>query len=279
MQNISAVVILYNPLPIVKYNILSYIDYIDCLYIIDNSYQYSTLLLSGFVSNKIKVLHYGSNIGISKALNIALKQAKEDNYKWLLTFDQDTYFIKKDDCLHFLSNIYMLDDTNIALISPLHNKKFINIIGTRYEQVDFVMTSANCINIDITMQIGGFDEKLFIDEVDHEFCLRLKRYKYIILKDNHIAVNHSLGISHKWFSKIKIYDSLRLYYMIRNYLYIRRIYKVYNIDFFKKRDRYLIKFFILQTSFSKNIFKDISYIIKGIKDYRSNKFGKLENNV
>jgi len=275
-HNISAVIVLYEPLDIVKYNVLSYIDYIDCLYVVDNSHKQSDILFE-LVYSKIKLLHYGSNIGIAQALNLAVKQAKIDNYKWLITFDQDTYFKNKDDCSFFLSGIHSLSDKNIAIVSPLHNKKFIDLNNQRYQEVDFVMTSANCINIDIILQVGGFDENLFIDEVDHELCLRLTSYNYKILRDKYIAVNHTLGTSHKLFSKVKVYDPFRLYYMARNYLYIRKKYKNYNINFFKTRDKYLVKFFILQIIFSKDKFKDISFILKGIKDYKNHKYGKLNN--
>jgi len=276
-EKVVATVILYEPLPSVKYNILSYIDDIDYLYIVDNSrYRSSVIFELAPYSYKIKVLHYGKNIGVASALNLAIARAKEDNYKWLFTFDQDTYF-EGNECSLFLENLFSLKLNNqVAIVSPLHNKKFINKNKPLVSNIDFVMTSANCINVDIAYSLGGFDEKLFIDEVDHEFCLRLKKYNYIIYINNHISVKHKLGVSHKLFSKVKIYPSLRLYYMIRNYLYIRRLYKIYNIDFFKNRDKYLVKFFVYQLIFGDNIKDNIFYIVKGIKDYSKNRFGKLK---
>jgi len=274
IKKVSAVIILYEPLSAVKYNILSYIEYVECLYVVDNSNQLSDILFE-LSSNKIKVLHHGSNIGISKALNLALKQAQNDNYEWLITFDQDTYFDKKNDFKDFLEDFYKLNDKDIAIVSPLHNKRFIDKSASLYQEVDFVMTSSNCLNVDIAHRVGGFNELLFIDEVDHEFCLRLRRSGYKIYVNNHISVNHTLGVSHKWFFNIKIYNEIRLYYMVRNYLYLRSQYKIYHSDFFKQRDKYLIKFFFKQIVFGYKRVSNIKYIIRGIYDYLHNDFGKL----
>jgi len=274
IQGIAAVVVLYEPTPIVKYNISSYIEDIECLYIIDNSHQFNDILFE-LSNHKIKILHQGYNIGISKALNLALKEAKKDKFKWLLTFDQDTYFEKKIYCKKFLLGLDKLNYSNIAIVSPLHNKNLLNQNTTIYKNVDFVMTSANAVNVDIAHKVNGFDENLFIDEVDHEFCLKVRLHGYDILIHNYIFVKHSLGVPHKFFSKIKIYPKIRLYYMSRNYLYLRSKYRKYNVQFFKQRDKYLIKFFIKQIIFGYNKLANIRYIVKGINDYYNFKFGKL----
>ena len=37
------------------------------------------------------------------------------------------------------------------------------------------MTSGNLLNLKIAEKIGDFEEKLFIDEVDHDYCYRIRR--------------------------------------------------------------------------------------------------------
>ena len=275
MIKIAGVVVLYNPDESVYQNIKTYIHALHTLYIIDNSslkHDIGTKLLE---YKNIQMIHSGENIGISKALNFALNYAEMQDYKWLMTLDQDTSFNVGDIDI-FLESFHILNDENIALVSPLHNKKFIvENAENSFIDKDYIMTSANVVNIKIAREIGGYDENLFIDEVDHEFCFRLKNSEYTIFQYIAIAVNHSLGTSYKYNEKIKLYDPVRLYYMSRNYLYLKNKYYFKYHSFFKIRDRYLLKFFLNQLIYGKQRFKNITMIFKGIKDYKNQKYGKL----
>lgn len=124
MMKISGVVVLYNPDESVLQNIETYIHALDTLFIVDNSsltHDTSTKLLK---YGNVQMIHSGENIGIAKALNLALNYADKLDYRWLLTLDQDTSFNTCDIDV-FLESFYTLRDENMALISPLHNKKFI----------------------------------------------------------------------------------------------------------------------------------------------------------
>ena len=269
----SAVVVLYNPDFKVFDNIVTYINNINTLYIVDNSIIKHNIIEKLLPFKNIKIIHSGNNIGIAEALNRALYQSNRDNYKQLITLDQDTSF-NAGDLDKFIENFYKYNTPNIALISPLHNKKFINIDNPIVEK-NYTMTSANIINVQVALANGGYDEKLFIDEVDHEFCFRVRLNGYKILEYREVAVNHSLGVRAKNNSKVKIYPSVRIYYMVRNYLYLKNKYYKDEKIFFKQRDKYLVKFFIYQLLYSSHKIQDIKMIFKGILDYKNKKFGKL----
>lgn len=276
-KTIAAVVILYNPEQIVFDNIKTYIDHVDILYIIDNSTKEHSLLHKFSDITNIKIIHIGNNIGVSKALNLALDKAHNAHYKWLMTFDQDTSFTP-DDLTLFLESFHTLDDKKIALVSPLHNKKFIKTLEENtFTPKEYVMTSANIVNVSIAKEIGGYDEKLFIDEVDHEFCFRLKKHEYTILVHNTIAVNHSLGSKMKDHANITLYAPIRLYYMTRNYLYLKKKYYHQHQAFFKQRDGYLLKFFRNQLFYGKKPLTNVKMIFQGIFDYKRNQFGQFSN--
>ena len=87
---IAGVVVLYNPDDTYVDNINSYIDDIDLLYVIDNSDKKHDTPKN----KKIKYIFNDDNIGVAKALNDACNLAIKDNYKWILTMDQDTKFNK-----------------------------------------------------------------------------------------------------------------------------------------------------------------------------------------
>lgn len=277
MCKIAAVVILYHPNQNVFDNIKTYINKIDFIYIVDNS-DYPDK--ANITLEKIKLfenymlIHSGQNIGIAKALNLALHHAKEDKYSWLMTMDQDTSFEYKQQQKYF-KDFYTIDTTNVAIISPLHNRKFLNstLNPNPFVSKEYVMTSANIVNVNLALNVGGYDENLFIDEVDHAFCFTLQKSQYTILENQTVFVHHELGTPYKKNSDIKLYPPIRLYYMSRNYLYLRKKYKILHKSFFKHRDIYLIKFFIKQVLYSSKKRKHIRMLYWGIKDYTKKSMG------
>ena len=82
------------------------------------------------------------------------------------------------------------------------------------------------VNISIWRELGGFAEELFIDEVDHEYCLRAKSYAYRIMRMGSILIPHKPGETRE-VAGGKIVDwhpPIRLYYLARNYWYLKRKY-------------------------------------------------------
>lgn len=57
------------------------------------------------------------------------------------------------------------------------------------EFIDFCITSASCTNLAVWKEVGGFDERLFIDLVDNEFCKRLIVSGYKILRLNNLVLD------------------------------------------------------------------------------------------
>jgi len=268
----AALVTLFNPKEDVLANIRSYLPYIEVLLIVDNSDTLSPLinnLREEF--SKVILLSSMKNIGISKSLNLALNYAKKQELEWLLTMDQDSIFLPLE-IKKFIKSFKKIEKEELVIFSPLHNKKFILEEQNSNQEKNTILTSANIINVNKSFNIGGFDEALFIDEVDHEFCLRLKKSNYKIIQNYNCYVIHTLGEKHKSVN-INLYPTERIYYMIRNYLYVRKkLYVIENI-FFKKRDRYLFKFFIKQFFYSTSKYKYMKMFFKGMIDFKKNRMG------
>ncbi|WP_457745536.1 hypothetical protein [Sulfurimonas sp.] len=274
-QDICGVVILYNPNEDVVKNILTYAKFLHKLYIVDNSRESLAIQDVPFPC-KTMVLSYGVNIGVATALDIALEQALKDSYKWMLTMDQDGSFesLELEQFLKCRSSIYTSDT---LLISPLHHRK--NIIKTskcKFTEADFVMTSGNLVCVENATNIGGYERKLFIDEVDHEFCMRGKLKGYKVKSLPSVYVNHQLGtIFNINGKKIRLYSPQRLYYMARNYLFLKNTYKEIMPSFFKKRTLFLLKFFYQHLRFSPYRFECFKMLLKGYIDYKKNIFGPM----
>jgi len=269
-MKLAGVVVLFYPSEEVFDNIKSYLDVIDILYIIDNTPEDSYL---DFKSNKIKYISKNINIGIAKAYNLALNYAKKDGYDFLLLMDQDSRF--DNECLKkYLFCIDANSGKNVILYA-LNHKKTEMKSDCIYEKNNIVMSSGNVINVEEALKIGGFDERLFIDEVDHEFCFRAIINGYYIVYFPYIYIHHNLGkLFIKNGKKIRLYSSKRLYYIVRNYLFVRKLYKHKFVNFFEKRDKFMIKFIINNLKYSKNKFKTFIFIIKAFFDFITNKMGK-----
>lgn len=273
-------VILYNPNKNVVQNIKSYIGYLDRLYIIDNSngsFIYNDLKA---IYHNIKYIKFSSNMGIAYPLNTILNLTK-DRYNFLLTMDQDSYF-SADSMKNYKLLIKNFDWERTLGISPiLLNKDNQKVkISNQYA----VITSGNIININNAFKIGGYNNKLFIYEVDFEFCYRgyLAGYKSCIITDK-VYMFHTLGERRKFkiFNKIVYepmnYNYIVTYYIIRNLLYV--YYKYHNIDekfFLKKYILSFLKIIISKIIFENDKYRKIKSIIIGIKDFALNNMGKKE---
>lgn len=172
--------------------------------------------LSGEVDDVLVVDNTNNNIGVAAALNLGLKKAVEEKFDWLLTMDQDSVF--EPGALNELKKVALSCDDKVAWISPFHKTQKAKAASTGIEEVRFEMTSGSLIRTGL----GFFEEKLFIDSVDNEYCLRLRKNGYKIIRVNHAVLRHQLGTLKKnWlgFSTI-VHPASRRYYITRNMLYV-----------------------------------------------------------
>jgi rhamnosyltransferase len=99
--------------------------------------------------------------------------------------------------------------------------------GEGWRVLRTTMTSGNLVNVEIATAVGGFDDSLFIDYVDHEFCLRLRRHGYQVVESTRAKLRHSLGRMERRtfvFRHVHVtnHSVVRRYYMTRNRLLLWR---------------------------------------------------------
>ncbi|MBR2828144.1 MAG: glycosyltransferase [Bacilli bacterium] len=273
---VAGVVVLYNPTTEDINNIHSYIDDIDILYVMDNSKENNKSRLPK--NEKIEYIFNNENLGIATPLNKAAELARKKDYQWLLTMDQDTNF-PKDILKKMIERINDIDCKNIGIITPWHNTKLKE--KKPKEKIDYpldVMTSGNLVNLDIHKKIGGFMEELFIDGVDMEYCLKLEKYGYRIMRFNDLEIKHNLGdiCYRKFFKKdllITNHSAMRRYYQCRNYHYIKDLYEKQQPQFCNTLVK--VKATILGIIiYENNKIKKIQAYIKGYRDYKKGKKGR-----
>ena len=270
-MKLCGVLVAFNPDRSVIHNIETYLDGLDKLYIIDNSLtSYQEL----FQHKKIKYIANSKNTGIAHALNQGVDCALEDGFQYILTMDQDSYFEESYFSKYkeqFLKNI----NEKIGIYTPLHYTKSEKI--NHFIQTDslVVMTSGNILNMKIHQELGGFKEWLFIDGVDQEYCLNLRKHGYEIQVFENIFLHHSLGnirsrklLGHTFM--VTNHSYIRRYFITRNRLYINQLYHKIFTDFCKKELENTKKETIKIILFEKDKLKKIHWIRQGKKDFLKN---------
>jgi rhamnosyltransferase len=283
MPKVAAVVVLYNPELNVLSNINSYLEQVDKLFVVDNSdkinesvpEKISLLQKTEYISNK-------TNLGIAAALNIGAKKAVDEGYDYLLTMDQDSK--AAPSMVSTIRECFSIDP-KIAVVSPVLYQpegRNINYKSVRpCKQVFTAWTSGNLLDLNMFKLSGGFNEDLFIDYVDHEFCLRLNKMGYKIYVCNKTQLIHNLGKIEEinlLFRKVypTNHSAIRLYYRTRNRFYVKNIYRKDFPEFFKQDNKDFWRTFLKVILFEKDKLNKIKLSIRGYMDFRKNIFGKYK---
>lgn len=281
--NIPAIIVLYNP------NIKDFIStldntllLVDKVYIIDNSDEVIGFDVESY-SDKITYYSCNGNLGIAHALNIGCKLAIDDGYLWGLTLDQDSILPNNmiDDFKAFISNNTNLNigilTSQINVYSGEHRKAENTI-----DIIDSCFTSGSLTNLKAFERVGGFKEEMFIDYVDFEFCLNLKKNGYQIYRLNSVVMDHKLGNTNEFrflnyhLFYVTHHNYIRHYYMSRNMNYVYKVYSPLFPSCFRFFWFNYIKSLFKILLFESDKLRKIKSRIKGFVDYKNNKWGKYK---
>jgi len=281
IQNIDAIVVLYHPDESIIENIKTY-KQVNTIYAVDNSEQYDDDLIEKLKQfENLIYINNGGNKGIANALNIGAKKAIENDADWLLTMDQDSKF-----------SLYSLNHLKQCLMNQIGNNIRIGLVAPSHKENQYndvqdelvVMTSGNIVNLQAYNNVLGFEEKLFIDAVDYDFCLKLNVAGYKVIQCNRSLLVHQLGESKsfKFFGKTInsfTHSPIRRYYMTRNSLYLWKFFFKYFPIFILKEIVCFQRNWIEIILFSDRKLKDFFFAYKGIVHFFLNKFGKYKGKL
>jgi rhamnosyltransferase len=278
MKIAGSVIIYYPEIKKVLENIRSYLSFIEVLFVIDNTPGTNKDYLQDLLSSgdKIKYVAKGQNEGVAKALNRAAEMGMDHGYQWLLTMDQDSSFSENTASLFFEKFQLLQSDEKNAVIAPAQKKK--EKLQTDIEKAISVITSGSIIRLEVWKALGGFEEKLFIDEVDYDFCYRVILAKYAIVRCNEIPLQHELG-KKNLSGYLSVYKTLRtvhspqrVYFMVRNYLFVRKKYQHFFKKEFEVRDKQMLTELKNNLFFSGCFWSTLRSIYRGLRDYQRNNF-------
>nr|WP_248630147.1 glycosyltransferase family 2 protein [Enterococcus cecorum] len=227
MNDIYAGIVCFNPnIERFNENIRSICSQVPYVIVFDNdSKNISDIkkVLNNY--SNVELLTSERNVGIAAALNKLMQWGLTNGYNWMLSLDQDSVC---DDDYIFKMKKYLYLDSNWGIVAPVIIDRNIGLIGhnpkNEFEVVKTCITSGSFTKIKYWSEVGRYDESMFIDSVDFEFCYRMKKFGHEVVQIRDICLLHEIGKSIKkrfffWSINVSGHSSFRKYYIARNNVY------------------------------------------------------------
>lgn len=223
--NVCAVVVAYFPDEDFEARLRTILPQVARLVVVDNTPDAIALSpdLVAAWGERLHCIANHANRGVAAALNQGLEYALQQGLPWLLALDQDTQCYP--NMVGILGNVYKGSSPRPALIGsnyldPRNNKPKVPTQGSACLEQKTVISSGSLIDAEIAVLIGGFREDYFIDQVDHEFCLRLRTQGCRIVISREPVMAHSVGrpggVGVPFLGILPNHPPLRKYYIARN---------------------------------------------------------------
>jgi rhamnosyltransferase len=224
-ENICAVVVAYFPDEGFEGRLQTILPQVARLLVVDNTPEAISLspkLIAAW-GERLRCIANHANRGVAAALNQGLEYALRQGCPWVLTFDQDTQC--HSNMVAVLGSIYNDCNPKPAVIGsnyfdPRNNKPKVPAEGDKCLEQKTVITSGSLVNAKMARMIGNFREDYFIDQVDHEFCLRLRTQGCRVVISREPLMTHSVGFPGgadlPFLGVLPNHPPLRKYYTARN---------------------------------------------------------------
>ena len=167
-----------------------------------------------------------SNVGIARALNQICRRAADDGFDYVVTLDQDS--VCPADMIASYEE-HLTEDA--GLLCPVVKDRN-HDLGTKggdepMTEITECITSASLVNLKAWEAVNGFDESMFIDGVDFDFCDRIRKKGYRVYRVNRVVLLHEIGnITVRrflfWPVRVKNHGAFRKYYIARNTMVLAR---------------------------------------------------------
>ncbi len=284
---IGAVMVLYAPdLDVTDKAIEAILPQVDLLCIVDNTPGAD--LSARFTDNRIHYIAMSGNSGIAAAQNRGTRWLLDRGVDFLVYTDQDSE-ARPDTIARLMHGYTILTDGGVKVgltgTLPVNREtgEPYRLSARRIDSPDDLrripgaegiseyysaISSISLIPRQAMLDNGGFDESLFIDGVDHEWCWRAwhtHAYRTFIVRD--AVIDHCLGQGDRQLAarQVHIASADRVYYQFRNYLWLKRL--EYTPAYWIKKNgmKYAVKFFYFPIMVSPRG-KYLKNILRGIRD-------------
>lgn len=275
MSSVLAVVVSYHPTSEIVENIKSLLHEVSHVVVVDNeSSEQSRNLLSLFSKDDVMCIFNDGNNGVAQGFNQGIRWGLENNYGYFLLMDQDSRPVSGMVAKLLEVSESFLKRNQLIIVGPHHEDFDRKIPSFEREEVSLaplLITSGTLVSKKVIDAIGIYDERLFIDHVDHDYCLRLVKNGGQALKVNSATLLHRFGearvktvLGKSFF--VQDYTPFRRYYMMRNRIVLYKRYGVFNGEWFWLDCKNALKDIVKLILFEDNKKTKISAFIRGITD-------------
>ncbi|SEP64209.1 rhamnosyltransferase [Lentzea xinjiangensis] len=197
--------------------------------VVDNTPTAESSSTEGLSDPRVRVLRSGRNGGLAGALNDAVRALRPET-EAVLVLDQDSAL--PEGVVAALAA--HLADPSIGVVAPTpvdaadgSTYERFSPRGTGLVDQDTVITSGMLVRRTVLEAAGPFRDEFFVDWVDNDFCLRLRRDGVRIVQDLATRLPHSIGDrrEHRIAGltvKVLRYSPWRHYWITRNGLVMIR---------------------------------------------------------
>ncbi len=265
-------IVTYNPeLVRLKQNIDAIENQVDCVLIVDNGSENESEVKDIAAKYKtVTVITNGKNMGIAYAMNQIGDQASEMESPFFLTLDQDS--VADEDMVEKLLELFA--DSHVGGVSPnIINANDRTESQNEVVKINIAISSGFIVRTDLWKEIGGFWDYLFIDEVDHEFCFRIREKGYLIVRRFDTCIDHKIGepriknvLGHEY--KLTNHSAFRRYYITRNNIIMRYLFPEERCGLYANLYERLFKLIISIILCESDKLRKTKTIIRGIVDGR-----------
>jgi rhamnosyltransferase len=238
---LAAVVVAFQPVPSQLTRLVEALarDRV-AVFVMDNGGAREALADTPTGNSVVRVIDMNGNRGIGEALNLGFQLAKDDGFAYVVTFDQDS----EPPLGLAAALVRAVEDlvsrgVKVAAVGPrivdLRGKHAVAYPFMRSRmgwpskvtcdtkstivETDFLITSGCVTPLSIFQRVGAFDEQLFVDCTDMEWCFRARGLGYRLFGVCGTTMPHELGTgasARAFGMTILGHSPARRYYYARN---------------------------------------------------------------
>jgi rhamnosyltransferase len=287
-SSVLAVVVTYQPDKTLERNLRALRSQVDRVVVVDNGSINIAEVAFVVAAVDCELICNKTNLGVATAFNQGIGVANEEGFPWVITFDQDS--LVPPGLVAGLLDLYRTHPrcSEIGVIAPTHRDRG---TGDSYYQrgdrlveqegwriVRSCISSGCLVPTAVYAQVGGLDDRLFIDFVDHDFCIRCRARGFLIVESTREVLEHSIGaaVARKVLGRRLVFTNhspLRHYYMTRNQLEVYR--RSMRVDFFWAARGLVLQAItaLLVLIYEKQRLAKFRSMLEGMKDFALRRFG------
>lgn len=271
--SVAAVVTAYHPDERLTAVVEAALRSCACVVVADNTPGDAPSLAGKLEDPRVRVLRSGRNKGLAGALNLGLDHLPADA-EAVLFLDQDS--VLAPELVQGL--LAHLEDPSVGVVGPTPVDAD---TGGRYERgaerhaaVDdrpSIITSGMVVRRACFQDVPRFREEFFVDCVDSDFCLKVRRSGKRVIRDAGLVLPHSIGSGrdHRLGSltvRVLHYPAWRHYWIARNGLVLSREFGAGERGFALTNALFMARWLLVTALFDERRRASVPAVLRGLLD-------------